>query len=74
MSEHRTYQSAVNNLQSHLDGGGQKTRACDTVKVGDTFGWETVVGKKIQGRVIEIDSNVIVIRSFEDGQEHCYEA
>ena len=49
------------------------TRAYDTVSVGDRFGWTTIGGYKVEGEVIEIDSNVIVIRD-QFGKEHCYEA
>jgi len=49
------------------------TRPCNTVKVGDRFGWEMINGDRVEGQVIEIDSNVIVIRD-QLGEEHCYES
>jgi hypothetical protein len=48
-------------------------RACDTAAVGDRFGWEMINGDRVEGEVIEIDSNVVVIRD-QFGEQHCYEA
>lgn len=48
-------------------------RACETVKVGDRFGWQMISGDMVEGVVVEIDSNVIVIRD-QLGEEHCYES
>ena len=48
-------------------------RPCDYLKVGDHFGWKMVSGEHVEGTVIEIDSNVVVIRD-QLGKEHCYES
>ncbi len=63
----------VGGTDPHLGEVGQRERACNVVKVGDRFGWTQISGDMVEGEVIEIDSNVIIVRD-QLGKEHCYES
>ncbi len=50
-----------------------EARPCEYLKVGDRFGWTMLNGDMVEGEVIEIDSNVVIIRDFL-GEQHAYES
>lgn len=43
------------------------------VKVGDEFGWTSIIGTPHYGGVTALDSNVVYIRCWRCGKECCTE-